>query len=172
MGCLIRRTIAADRNLVCVEADHKLCLYVSRNLSKNKLNFNVAVLNNAIVGKTPIEGFMGFTKSGDSTTGRVSSEGSDECVDRVLARTLDEIVEQFCLDKYSLVCDIGGAEWEMLQHTEAISKCALLKIEFHNRFDVSDDSDYMELVRIIEKKHGLSVIDFYGPVYVFSRGIS
>jgi FkbM family methyltransferase len=172
LSCLIRRTIAPDRNLVCVEAGHKLCLYVSRNLFRNKLNFKVAVLNNAIVGKTPITGFMGFAESGDNTTGRISSESPDKCADRVLARTLDEIVEQFCLDEYSLVCDIEGAEWEMLQNTEALNKCSLLIIEFHNRFDVCGDSDYMKLVRVVEKKHGLTVIDFYGPVYVFSRGIS
>ncbi len=86
----------------------------------------------------------------------------------VPATSLSAIVERQQLGKFTLVCDIEGAEIELLRHdSTALDNCQDLFIELH---ETSDDRKYAvsDLVELIEKA-GFQRLDSHGNAFFFSK---
>jgi FkbM family methyltransferase len=155
--------------LVCVEADKDLSRLVQANLELNNLNFNATIINAAVVGRTSGVEHTLFAHSADNTVGHLSDARSGDSVSKVLAITFDDIVQQASFDRYALVCDIEGAEWDVFRRSAELAKCSLLIVELHKVEHDPNRSDFNSLLIALRQSFGLEVTDCYGPVFVLKK---
>ena len=152
--------------LICVEANPALLALSKINVSKNAPGCS-AFFENAAVdysGATNVR--LGI--SGDHTASRVGLGDDGSVV--VRTTTLSDLVSKFNLGEYSLVCDIEGAEWDLLKNEKCIlRKCRQMIIELHPGCE-KDQRITVELMRnFVVRDHGFNLTANRGDVFVFER---
>lgn len=162
LSCHIRRKLATDRHLYCVEADPELVNSIERNLQANGLNWRITILNRAI---SKISGAQNFIR-GDTNLSGHATQLSPNGTTTVEGVTLRDLIAQFGIGEYALVCDIEGFEAELVAgEFEALRKCRQIIIELHQ----CEDRNSERLIGQLRTSHGFSLQAQYGNVYVLER---
>lgn len=116
---------------IAVEANPDLIPVLRRNLESNGAS-GVIVLHAAVAYDGANE--VPFQVSNDNLGGRLAvGAGSDRVLRRVPSVTLQQILDQNQIDAFTLVADIEGAEWDLMEHeSEATSRrCRQAIFELH-----------------------------------------
>lgn len=116
------------RRLVCVEANDVLLPALRSNLSSNGSSLDWSVIHGAVDYGPAAEEAV-FVAAGDTTAGRVASNGAPG--PRVSRTTLAQVVAD--LPRYALVMDIEGSEAGIIvEDHEALRRCEFLLAELHD----------------------------------------
>jgi len=170
LSCFIRKRIAPECRLICVEADPRLARQWSVNLSLNRCAHNAYLVSKAIsYGSCP--GTQGsFLPGTKNTEGRlVSSEAEDQGI-RVDCVRLSDIIAEHINGDFSLVCDIEGAEAEIL-HSEpqAFNRCRFAMMELHKSTLDGRVIEADETLRVLTADLGFNLIDRNGSVVCLAK---
>jgi FkbM family methyltransferase len=169
VSCHVRRKLRADRRLVCVEADRNLLSVLRSTLRLNACEDNVTILNGAI--HYGLEASVMFAAGASNIEGRLattSTKGSPFAVDAI---TLATVLSRGGIEgPFTLVCDIEGAEADLIQRERAtLERCKQIIIECHptlvNGVAVGPD----QLGALLVRTHGFALRARCGPVYAFER---
>jgi FkbM family methyltransferase len=119
------------RKLISVEANPSLLKIQRENLAANGIaNFEQI---NAAYGSEKQS--VWFALGEENTLGKIGEEGKGNGF-LVETISLSAIVKAYGLSDYALVCDIEGAEIDLLLHEqEALRMCKLMVIETHETVD-------------------------------------
>ena len=127
VACVTNRMLRNPRRHVVVEANPDLISTLVANRNRNGCEF--AVLNRALAYGEPSTTF--YVDSRDFLASSVQVK-SDRAI-QVPTVTLEEIIDEYGFETCSLVCDVEGAEMEMVRHEpQALQDhVALLIVEIH-----------------------------------------
>ena len=82
----------------------------------------------------------------------------------VRATSLSQLVKQQGFDRFNIICDIEGAEWELWRlDRDALQRADSIILETH---DHPDYGTWKDLVAEIEATPGFYVVDRYSAVVV------
>ncbi len=162
LSCHIRRKLAMDRHLYAIEPDPELVKLIERNLQTNGLRSRVTVVSRAIA-KSP--GKQSFVRSTTNLSGHMIQPSANGTI-AVEGLTLRDLIAQFGIGEYALVCDIEGFEAELFAHEfESLNKCEQIIIELHHR----EDSGPERLIEQLQHRQRFNLQAQYGNVYVLAR---
>ncbi|MCC6724501.1 MAG: FkbM family methyltransferase [Saprospiraceae bacterium] len=162
----------SKKRIICVEPNRMLLESLKKNLTSNGGADNHIILNNLVDYSKPLHSEVAFFASSDILGSSKSAAPSSNTFEEYPVKniTLSHILSEFQIDKFSLVCDIEGAEIEMIFNDQAaLSKCQQLIIETHNATASNKEYKYTEVIQLIAEKTGMTLVDVYGPVAYFER---
>ncbi len=166
--CNIRMKMEPARKLYCVEADPRLIRRVERNLELNGLRDGVVVINRAI--DYGAESHSLFFRGQSNVAGKLGGDGDAENAISVPTVTLGQLIAENDVGRYTLICDIEGAEAGVLMHDKAaLNGCVQMIIELHESRYHGTTYTKTELLSVLHEMHGFSPIDWHGEVYVLKR---
>jgi FkbM family methyltransferase len=155
--------------LVVVEANPYLVNTIIANTSKhNSNNINIQVLNKAV---SYFDKMVSFSVSKNNTESSVISDGSDGSQSNTITVntiTLEELTAD--LAKYTLVCDIEGAEVELISSgVEALKKVNHIFMEVHA---VQANGIFYKQQQLINKltELGFELVEQDGYVVYMNKG--
>ena len=169
-SCVIGKVIGARGRLIAIEANPELIPVCRKNLEMNIPEARAFLANRAIdyCGMNPI--WLNFGNDNTSARTQAASGGGRRGA-WVATSTLAGLIDEHQLNDFVLVCDIEGAEYGILtKDGEALSRCRLAIVELHAA--ESDDHrrvDPAHMVELFVGRHGFSVRDQRGPVFVFEK---
>jgi FkbM family methyltransferase len=156
----IARRLNGGRRMVCVEANSRILSLARETIFMNAPSTDVVLIPAAVDYRNET---VPFAVSEDLISSRVAQ--GDELLSRVPAITLMSILEQVDVREYSLVCDIEGAELQILENDlEALARCRVMIIELHDTPTLSID----QMAQVIAAA-GFHRKAQHGAVFVFSR---
>ena len=156
------------RNLVIVEANPALINTLTENVNAYKKVENTIKVYNKAISYSGEEVVLSITE--DSTETAISKTPSTGNVIKVQPITLHELVSENNLRDYTLVCDIEGAEAEILNEEDsAVRSCKHLFLELHDTSYKGRNYSVDDLVSLIITKFEFQQVDQYGPVFYFTR---
>ncbi|MEQ8925275.1 MAG: FkbM family methyltransferase [Fulvivirga sp.] len=148
----------------CIEANLNLMETLKENLDKN-VSGNYGLYNYAVVGNDN-NSQLYFQTGNDSTTGHICHEKTDLIIPTI---TLSEFLATRKIKEYTLICDIEGAEVEILKNdSKALDLCQMVIIELHETSYSNSFYSIEKLSKIIIEC-GFKVVEKDGPNYVFIR---
>jgi FkbM family methyltransferase len=166
----IAKKLAPGRRLVCVEANPNLLQAISRNVRINQPAIELELVHGALSYSPRDAGFVNFSCKADHTTSRVQSETTADPSIRVPSVTLSKIVERYQIDQFALVCDIEGAEADLIANeSTALRKCMQIVIELHANGGIERLITVKQLIDKLQTLHGFALQERYGDVCVFAR---
>jgi FkbM family methyltransferase len=125
----IRKRIDPALPLLVIEANPKLVDLCAENATRSSGTAMTRVENAAL--SYPGGGNVEFAVSRNVHSSRLATDGTAGTV-TVPARSLSHLVEEAGIDgAFSLVCDIEGAEIQILQDEAALSRCSAIVMELH-----------------------------------------
>ena len=148
ISALIRKQIGPNAKHIIVEADPSLATICSVNANlENTINeAEVVVAAVDYSGSKEIT----FAKGRNAHVGHIALEGEPGF--NVPTTTLAEQVSKLPSKEYVLVCDIEGAELNLLENEKkSLSKAYLLILETHPEIYPEKDSDLLKLQASIER---------------------
>ncbi len=162
LSCHIRRKLAMDRHLYAIEPDPDLVKLIEENLQANRLQSGVTVVNRAIAKSSGEQSFVRSTTNLSGHTTQPSANGTIT----VEGVTLRDLIAQFGIGEYALVCDVEGFEAELFADDfEAFRKCQQIIIELHQH----ERNDSERLIQHLQHSHGFNLQARYGSVHVLAR---
>ena len=132
VACITNRVLTGARSHVVIEANPLVIPLIEKNRSANRCDFEV--LNAAIaygastVTFTPSQEFWGNSLRENSS--------AESGVDPVTVPTvrLGDIVRERNMDSFTLICDIEGHEYELVQHeADVLARAETIILETHAR---------------------------------------
>ena len=169
VSCEIAKLLSPNQKLICVEANPNLLEILERNLRKNAPNRKVKCINAAIssdsdkISKFILdESILGshLIKTSEDTEGGVE----------VNTLTLSDLLKRENVNEYSLVCDIEGAEVQIVNSdASAFRKCKTLIIELHVTEFAWKSYTPDSLIDLIQFRTKLRLVARYGCVCVFKN---
>ena len=161
----VRRTLAPDQPMVSVEANPYLIPLIEKNLSANGQGGKVKVLHGAIAygpGDT-----VRFAVDEVSTDSRVAEVAETKNVHQVRKLTLAQIVAEQAFATYTVVCDIEGAEYDIIAHDmDAFCNAEVVIIELH---DTPRGQKAEDLLRSIIATGRMQLLERHGNVCVLTH---
>ncbi len=145
------------KKLISIEANPALLPIQKENLVTNDISSFEQV--NAAYGSEKQK--VWFASGKENTLGKIGEQSKDKGF-FVESRSLKSIVEFYRLSDYALVCDIEGAEIDLLLHEqEALRSCKLLILETHET--VYQNRRYIpEQMKTMLLQMGFELIDQHG----------
>jgi FkbM family methyltransferase len=129
VACTTNRRLDHRERHVVVEANPGLIPFLTANRNRNRSEF--LVLNRALgYGTDFVEMHLN-----DANPLCSSAYSGSSRITRVQSITLQGIQREFQFERFTLICDIEGSEFEMAQHeAEVLSTCVpLMIVEIHER---------------------------------------
>lgn len=125
LACLTNGRLRHPEAHVAIEANPSLLPLLERHRARNGARFEILPAAVAY-GVADVE----FAISGDSLASSLHGDGRRV---RVPAVTLGAVADQHGFDRFGLVCDIEGAEMDILRHDEAtlVQRAAWVVMESH-----------------------------------------
>lgn len=149
--------------LVCVEANPTLIPPINKNFQLNNIE-NYTIINAAI----GYNNTMFFERGKSNVSGKLSSTFNERSivVDMI---SLNSILNKYGIDEYILICDIEGAEAQLLKNDfESLKNCRQIIIETHE-----GELDGVKFSPLSLKKMiinlGFVLVDEYGSNFVFKK---
>lgn len=132
LACLINRRLTNPDAHAVIEANPALLPLLERHRVMNGARFRV--VHGAVAYGAPE---VTFAVSHDSLASRLGGAGRQV---RVPAVTLASVAAQSGFDRFGLVCDVEGAEMDILRHDEAtlVERAAWVLMESHRSADGRD----------------------------------
>lgn len=129
---VIRRHISPDQLHVIIEANADLLPICAHNVFLAG-SFETVEFMNVAIGYS-CDGYLQFEVSNSHHGNKISTSKIEDVPTRMVkAMSLSDLTKKYvCKSEYSLVCDIEGAELEMLRRDGgALKKCKCLILETH-----------------------------------------
>jgi FkbM family methyltransferase len=169
VSCYIRKKMAEENKLICIEAFPKLCVLGSKNLRLNDCSSNSVVLNSAInYSKEGVDIF--FNPGSSNTTGSISTIKASKDSINIDKTTLSLIIDNNSIKEYILVMDIEGAEIEIfLYEGNALIDCRHLFVELHETEFFNSKYSVTDMIDILTRKHKFNLVDRYDNVCYFNK---
>jgi len=165
VSCEIARKLDNNRKLICIEANPRILGVLRSNLAHNAPNKACRVWHGAI--NYGDESTIQLSVGHNHLSSRLGHEG---VVENVPALRLSNILAQESIHKYSLVCDIEGAEVQIfILDKQAFDTCCTLVIELHSIDYKSTHYTPDTLIILIESNSPLSLLGRYGNVCIFKN---
>ncbi len=170
-GCLgvvsahIRRSIAADAQLIVVEANPEIVDVCEQNAKRQAPDSPTRVICGAIAyGVAEVS----FQMRRNLHVSRIADDGEGNFV--CPAFTLEKIVEELQSNgPFALVCDIEGGEYEMMAtDTSVLARCQTAIVETHAQQFENPKAKTEQLIADATTA-GLSLVDQVGDVIVLTR---
>jgi FkbM family methyltransferase len=165
----IARKLKSGSRLICVEANPALVPSIETNLSRHA-GSGVAhqVLNFAITtGKKQVR-FQFFEDH--TASKRIAGEAAEGQV--IQARSLSDLLAELGIQGFTLVCDIEGAEIDILvKDRQALDKCQAMILELHATECDGVQYSVEELKKMIVQDLSFDLVQDEGPVCFFKRRI-
>lgn len=162
----ICKKVKSDTPVISIEANPNLYVNLLETKKINRLD-NLVIISAAIdYSGTENVGF-----SVDEST-LSSSKNSKNLNVIVPAIKLSDIIKKHCFQEYSLVCDIEGAEIELIlmeNNLDAIKCCNLIIIELHQTTFEKKTYSIEELLMMLANKFLMKVIDQDERTFVLSK---
>lgn len=166
----IAKRIAADKQLITVEADPRLVDVINANVHANARTANVTVMNAAIDYSETAQPFVEIAFGESNLSGHIAGESQREPGVRVATTTLSALLAAHAIQSYALVSDIEGAEAGIIEHEQAaLAGCAQIIIELHDTTWQHRNTTIEDLSRALQEKHGFKLRDRMRAVFVFDR---
>lgn len=165
----IARAQESKRRLVCVEANPRLIDTIASNLRLNAPLKQVEIVNRAIdySGEPKV-----LLRIDDGNLGSAKNSDAGGPVASVPTVTLHQLLTQHLIEEYALVCDIEGAEAEILQEDlEALARCRQLIIELHDTRYRGRAYTVEALRALIERTGEFVLVARRRNVHVFTRRV-
>lgn len=170
-SCVIAEVVGSEGCLVGVEANPEIVPACRQNLRANAPEAKVTLQNRAIdySGKDSVWLDFGNDSTSSRTQAVTDTEGRRGAW--VTTSTLARLIDEFGVGEYALVCDIEGAEYGILtQDGDALGRCQLAIVELHAvEGDDHRRVDPAQMLDLFVGRHGFSVRDQRGPVFVFEK---
>ena len=164
LGIIATYSRAINKNkLICVEANPSLISAIERNFQLNNIeNFTII---NAAIGYSDR---MFFEKGPNNVSGKLSTIFSERSIEVDMV-SLNSILNKYAVGGYVLICDIEGAEAQLLKNdSEALRNCQQIIIETHEgELDGVRFSPATLKEKIINL--GFILVDKYGSNFVFKK---
>lgn len=153
-----------NQPVISVEANADLQQWQKKNIELNKLALITQV--NAGIGYGNQK--LYFNQGIDNISGQVTSENG-QGARMIPIIQLSVLLNEFKIRDYILVCDIEGAEYDLLEHDrEALTHCQQIFMEIHH-LDPRQQPRYPDNL-IEELRHlGFLTVAKDGMVYCFNR---
>lgn len=164
IGSVIGKKIGSSGMLYSVEGNKDLIPLIETNFKLNKVP-NYKIIDGCI-GNSQTS--LWFVKSRENTHGYITDQFINGGLP-ISSITLSEILKQEEIEEFVLVCDIEGAEIDiLLKDKSSLNKCKLVIIETHkvSRSGVQYDSDYMKNIFL---ELNFELIDSNGVNFVFKK---
>lgn len=170
-GAVVASHLRPGRRLLVVEPNPELVPELRSNLAAAGGDDRAVAVHAALAyvpsaaGAEP--GRAAFVAGADSVLGSVTHDlASGEAVE---ALTLDELRRRWGFDRYALICDIEGGEWDLINQPSGVfAGCEQLFVELHDRLGEDGSS---ALLRRLTDVHGFVPVARRGPVhYLALRG--
>ncbi|MEO7687694.1 MAG: FkbM family methyltransferase [Sphingomonas sp.] len=162
ISCTVRKHIAPSRRQIVVEADPRLARVLRGNLARNGCDANIEVVETAISydGGDTVSFALGET----SVSGRIAEPGSLLSTIEVPATTLQQLADRFALRDFTLVSDIEGVEWQVVENDlDTLKRARILIMELHDR---AGHGSYQDLLAKLLATGAFDLLDQHGPVVV------
>jgi len=162
----ILRKIRNGNKCIALEANPNLMETLKSNIEINNNANNYHIINKAISynGEDEIKLFLGRENVHSSI-----NKSNGEFV-KVKSANLADILDEYKINSYALVCDIEGTEIEILLHDhEILLKCEQLIIELHDTYYQGSKYNVESMVKLITENVGFTNISNYGTVYYFKK---
>jgi FkbM family methyltransferase len=164
MGCIVSK-IQKKGMYISVEANSNLIDLNRKNVSYNR-KADYVLLNKAV---DYLKEEVSFSVNSNSLSGKVIENNTRGEILTVDTITLNEICDTYNLNKFTLVCDIEGAEIAILLNDEnALKKCSKMIIELHNTEYEGKTYLAKDLCDLIIS-HNFTIVDHRGSVFVFTK---
>ncbi|MES2219510.1 MAG: FkbM family methyltransferase [Acidobacteriota bacterium] len=161
VACITNRKLDRGTLHVVVEANPRVISFIEKNRSLNRCNFEL--LNAAIAYGQPT---VTFCPSFDMPSNSLRENHGADAV-TVNTISLGEIVRQRDIDSFTLICDIEGHEYDLVQNeADAIQRAEIIILETHAR--MIGDAKNSELLARLEEI-GFKEIDEEATVVVLQR---
>lgn len=130
VACLVNRRLADPARHVAVEANPDLLPVLERHRAMNTAQFQVLHAAVAYGARQ-----VAFNISGNSLAGSLAGRGGRLVT--VPAVTLREVADRYGFERFGLLCDIEGAEMDILRHDEAllVERARWVIMESHTGLD-------------------------------------
>jgi FkbM family methyltransferase len=168
----VGQKLKSSSRLICVEANPILIDCLKDNIQRNINEDNVDnyVVINAAIDYSNNSDWVEFAISNNSLESRIGNDLNAREHIKIPTTTLSNILHEYQIDKYTLICDIEGAEKQLLENEhQALEKCQQLHIEVQNTIFDGHIIKIEDIVNILINKHGFSVVDNYLGAYIFER---
>lgn len=153
------------KHLIAVEANAKLISSLKNNLASNHIE--QTILLNAAYGSTGEKVWFEFGE--ENILGKISTQTEGKAGQWIDSISLASIISKYELKEYALVCDIEGAEIDLLLHEQAaLQYCKLLIIETHSTEFKGEVYSPTQLQQLLLDM-GFKVIDQHGVNLVLVR---
>lgn len=168
----IIQKLSSSARLICVEANPLLIQCLSENLHLNSHSDNYYI-KNCMVTYESEDVRSEFQVCDNFLSSKIGSQSESSNI-KVDSVTLKDIINEFQIKQYSLVCDIEGAEKFIFENeSESLKNCIQIIIELHNS-EINGVSVKMQDVRdLIVGKHRFYELDSHisreTSVHVFKR---
>ena len=165
MSSKIASILKPNVSLVCVEGNPQLTACIKRNLDLNASHLKTSIVPAAIAyGTNTVQ----FVVQDNNLCSSANVKSTSHAID-VPAVELNQILTQNQIGSFQLVCDIEGAELEIIQNdAKAFSGCVQIIAELHGVVQgdktISEDAILTKFVA-----EGFTLIDRYGSVVVLRR---
>lgn len=168
VGALVAHRLAPTSRLVSVEADPDLLSLLEWNLTANSQGTPVTVLHR-LVDHTARDSIGYFQPSERTTTGQIATTPSAPGTVAVERATLQTIRRETGIDTFTLVCDIEGAELDLIEAgPSAFDGCTAAFMEWHETSPAGRPID-RSAVEAALASMGFRFVEQRGDVAFYSR---
>lgn len=157
----VARRLNGARKLICVEANASALALARETILVNAPGAEVVRISGAVdyIGNSSAS----FIVSDDLISSRLGHTGSTAI--RVRSITLSAVLAESGITDYALVCDVEGAESQILERdASSLEQCNIMIIELHAGGGTTVDAMAIEIGRL-----GFRCVDNHGAVHVFVR---
>ncbi len=163
VACITNRALKKGTLHVVVEANPRVISLIEENRSRNECNFEL--LNAAIAYGQPT---VTFCPSFDMPSNSLRENSADDLV-TVATISLGDILRQRNIDSFTLICDIEGHEYDLVQNeAEVLKHAEIIILETHAR--MIGEAKNSELLAKL-KEIGFETIDEEATVVVLKRSV-
>jgi FkbM family methyltransferase len=164
VSAVVRSIIGSEAVHVVVEANNKLADVCLENASRSAVP-GKTVLINAAIDYSGVD-FVHFEEGGSSFDGRVSAHSKGVPIPTI---TASECEGHFGGMPFALVCDIEGAEKDLVCHDrDFLSNCRSIVMEMHPTMYEAGQRDLDAVLSTLEHC-GFQITDQVGDVFLFTR---
>ena len=170
VSCQICKVLDANRKLICLEANPELIEIMKLNLHVNCLEHDVIVIDKAIDYDSS-RNSINLSFDSDHTGARISNgKVNAKHQWEVKTITLSNLLHSYDISEYVLVCDIEGAEAQIIDKDGlSLSKCRQIILELHDTTLDGRDISIDDMLGTLTQRLGFRLRDQHGPVLCLER---
>ena len=165
----IAAKLSPGKMLLLVEANPNLIDTIHKNVARHLIKgASLTVVNRAIAyGYEQVS----MVLTNNNTETRISeNQLESEMAVVVKTVTIESLIAEYNIQQYGLVCDIEGAEIEILMNEMGtLKQCKQLIIELHKTSYKGKEYSVLDIAHLLMHDYQFSFVMNHGPVYLFCK---